>query len=269
VQYSFAHWQPPGLQPWVPIVWYSAGAMDKLRERLLPAPTIELVINLGAPMHVLEGRGTATLRGAVTGGLATSPQMLGHPPVHAAIGVRLHPLAARAVLARPLSDLSDCFATLEELCGRSEADALVDACHAAGTPEARMRVAVEWVARRIRCADAPDRTVGFVARELERTHGAASVTALRAQAGAGKNRLYGAFADAFGVSPKVYARLLRFARVLALFDRAAPPCSLASLALDAGYYDQSHMNGELRALTGLTPRQLVGTRNAGGFTISE
>src|SRR5690242_11033696 len=123
--------------------------MDKLRERLFPAPTIELVVNLGAPMRVLEGRGTETLRGAVTSGLATAPQMLGHPPVHAAIGVRLHPLTARAVLARPLHELTDCFVTLEEACGRAEADALVDACHAARGAEARMRVATEWVARRL------------------------------------------------------------------------------------------------------------------------
>ena len=54
----FAHVRPTHLQPWVPLCWYSEGAIDRLRERLLPAPTIEVVLNLGAPMRVLEGRGT-------------------------------------------------------------------------------------------------------------------------------------------------------------------------------------------------------------------
>jgi AraC-like DNA-binding protein len=261
----YAHWRPTHLAPWVPLVWYSEGAMDRLRERLLPSPTIELVINLGPPIRVLEGRGTEILRGAVTGGLATAPQMLGHPPVHAAIGIRLHPLAARAVLARPLHELAEHFVTLDEILPRSEADALVDACHAATGGEARMRVLVGWVERRL-ARTTPDPIVAFTARALERSHGAASIASLRTHSGAGKNRLLAGFRDAVGVSPKVYARLVRLARTLALLDGAR---SLAGLALDAGYYDQPHMNAELRALTGLSPRALAGTRNPGGFTISE
>ena len=255
------------LLPWVQYVWYSAGSMDRLRERILPAPAIELVLNLGAPMRVLEGRGTQTLVGGVTSGLTTAPQMLGHPPVHAAIGIRLHPLAARAVLGLPLSDITDHFVALDELIGRAEAGALVDRCVAAPTPSARMRLFLAWVERRVAAAR-PDRTVAYVARRLEASHGAASIAALRDESGSGKNRLLAGFRDAFGVSPKVYARLLRLQRTLALLDEARPR-SLAALALDAGYYDQPHMNAELRALTGLSPRALVGTRNAGGFTISE
>ncbi len=270
----FAHVRPTHLQPWVPLCWYSAGSMERLRERLLPSPTIEIVLNLGAPMRVLEGHGTELLRGGVTGGLATAPQMLGHPPVHAAMGIRLHPLAARVVLGRPLHELTDWFVTLDELLGR-DAARLVDACAAAASPAARMRLFLGWVERRLfggaaatRPALPIDGAVAFVARGLEASHGTASIAALRDGSGAGKNRLLAGFRDAFGVSPKVYARLLRLARTLALLDEARPR-SLATLALDAGYYDQPHMNGELRALTGLSPRALAGSRNAGGFTISE
>ena len=246
--------------------------MDRLRERLLPSPTIEVVLNLGAPMRVIEGRGTEMLRAGCTGGLTTAPQMLGHPPVHAAMGIRLHPLAARLVLDRPLHEITDWFVTLDELLG-GEADALVDACLAESSPAARLRRFVGWVERRLADATrAPvpsiDPRVAFVARRLEASHGAASIAALRDESGAGKNRLLAGFRDALGVSPKIYARLLRFARTLALLDRARPR-SLAALALEAGYYDQPHMNAELRALSGLSPRALAGTRNAGGFTISE
>jgi len=262
----YHHWKPKHLAPWVPLVWYSEGAMERLRERLLPSPTIELVINLGPPIRVLEGHGTELLRAGCTGGLASAPQMLLHPPVHAAVAARLHPLAARAVLGRPLHELTDCFVTLDELIGR-DADPLVDACRAATTPEARMRVLVGWVERRLVRA-AHDPVVAFAARRLAATHGAASIASLRAESGAGKNRLLAGFRDAFGVTPKAYARLLRLRRTLALLDEAKPR-TLATLALEAGYYDQSHMNAELRALTGLPPRALAGTRNASGFTISE
>jgi len=62
------------------------------------------------------------------------------------------------------------------------------------------------------------------------------------------------FRAQFGVSPAAYrarVRVQRAARALLEADG-----SLAMVALDAGYYDQPHMNRQIRAATGLTPRWL-------------
>jgi AraC-like DNA-binding protein len=39
-----------------------------------------------------------------------------------------------------------------------------------------------------------------------------------------------------------------------------PGASLSQVALDAGYYDQPHMNAEFREMAGLTPRQFLAAR---------
>ena len=58
----------------------------------------------------------------------------------------------------------------------------------------------------------------------------------------------------FGVSPAAHRARLRVQRAAgALLDADGP---LAAVALDAGYYDQPHMNRHIRAATGLTPRAL-------------
>src|SRR5262245_19635462 len=108
---EWAVWQPRHLWPWVDRFWYSEGTLDKQRERLLPSPMIELVVNLGAAMRVVEGRGTEILRGGITGGLTMAPQVLEHPRVHAAVAVRLHPLAASAMFVQSLAPWTDCFVT--------------------------------------------------------------------------------------------------------------------------------------------------------------
>jgi len=62
------------------------------------------------------------------------------------------------------------------------------------------------------------------------------------------------FHTQFGVSPaahRVRRRVQRAAR--ALLEADSP---LVTVALDAGYYDQPHMNRQIRAATGLTPRAL-------------
>lgn len=63
------------------------------------------------------------------------------------------------------------------------------------------------------------------------------------------------FMALYGVSPKYFARVARMqqvARRLAL----SPQDGLLDLALDAGYFDQAHFTHDLRALTGLSPREL-------------
>lgn len=56
------------------------------------------------------------------------------------------------------------------------------------------------------------------------------------------------FADAVGVTPKLFARLDRVRAVL-----ARPRQHRAQLAAEAGYYDQSHMTAEFRQIMGVPP----------------
>jgi len=68
------------------------------------------------------------------------------------------------------------------------------------------------------------------------------------------------FKEAVGLSPKRYARLLRFQAMLARLnappglDRGPAP-ALIDLALAAGYSDQAHMQREFREFSGVTPTQ--------------
>jgi methylphosphotriester-DNA--protein-cysteine methyltransferase len=65
------------------------------------------------------------------------------------------------------------------------------------------------------------------------------------------------FRDAIGMIPKTFARLARFRRALG----AARPDEhegWASIAAEAGYYDQAHLIAEFRMIAGVTPQGLVG-----------
>lgn len=58
-----------------------------------------------------------------------------------------------------------------------------------------------------------------------------------------------------GLAPKSLARILRMQRCLAALRTGRTP--LALLALRLGYADQAHMTRELKALAGVTPREVV------------
>jgi AraC-like DNA-binding protein len=246
-------------------VWYARGALERPRERVIPDGGIELVVNLGRPIRVEQGRGSEMLRAACTSGLLLGPSVLAHPSRHDALGVRLHPLAARWLFGPSLTSLTNHFAALDEIIGRA-ADELVERCLAASTPQARMAAARAWVERRLRGV-AFDPAVVFSVRQIEAARGALSLQAVHARTGWGKTRWIERFRDAVGVTPKQYARLHRFAHVVRLLD--GRPRSLAEVAHAAGYYDQPHMNGEFQLLAGVTPRQLVSARCADGLTIPD
>ena len=78
------------------------------------------------------------------------------------------------------------------------------------------------------------------------------------------------FRAQFGVSPVAYRARLRVQRAARTLLAADDP--LVTVALDAGYYDQPHMNRQIRAATGLTPRGLrrvsgwIGTPSARGLS---
>lgn len=62
------------------------------------------------------------------------------------------------------------------------------------------------------------------------------------------------FRQATGMSPKRYARLMRFQGLLAALRKDAA-ASLSELAYRAGYSDQAHMTREFREFAGVTPSQ--------------
>lgn len=55
-----------------------------------------------------------------------------------------------------------------------------------------------------------------------------------------------------GLSPKLFARVARLRLALELSARTTVP-DWSSIAVDAGYFDQSHLIRDFRSLTGETP----------------
>lgn len=86
--------------------------------------------------------------------------------------------------------------------------------------------------------------------------GGISVRALAAEMNLSERRLQQLFASQLGLPPGVWRRLQRLHGTLRLLRMAQTP-QWAQIALCAGYYDQSHLINEFRALCGLTPQQFL------------
>ena len=80
----------------------------------------------------------------------------------------------------------------------------------------------------------------------------ARVEPIQRASGLSPARFIARFREAVGLTPKRYARVLRFQRALALIPREGR-ADWAALALEAGYGDQAHLAHEFRRCAGMAP----------------
>lgn len=68
------------------------------------------------------------------------------------------------------------------------------------------------------------------------------------------------FTEEFGLSPKVFCKLMRFQYLLGNlndFEKDSLDTNLAQLSIDLGYYDQSHMIKDFYEFTNTTPKKYI------------
>jgi AraC-like DNA-binding protein len=264
-RWTYHEWRPPGLEPFVELVWESYGTTTEDLDRHFPHGRIELLVNVGGDrFDLVEPRGVERFVTTWLAGMQLGPVVCTQPRRHHVLGIRLKPAGAYALLGAPLREVTGLVIALEDVLG-PRARELVDRCRAAASREARLGVAVTWVAGRLRDARPVEPPVAWAADEIERHGGHLPIARLRTETGFSKTRLVRAFRDQVGVPPKLFARIVRFRAALEMIERG--PRSLADVALAAGYYDQPHFNAEFRELTGMSPRELLVARYPSGVPV--
>src|SRR6185295_2034838 len=78
--------------------------------------------------------------------------------------------------------------------------------------------------------------------------------------GLSQRRFIQVFKTEVGMTPKLFSRIQRFQKTRLLVDRDPSP-DWASLAIDLGYFDQSHLIREFHEFSGLCPTDYIDRRN--------
>jgi transcriptional regulator GlxA family with amidase domain len=85
---------------------------------------------------------------------------------------------------------------------------------------------------------------------------------LAARLGVSRQHMAAQFRDKVGLSPKLYARIRRFRRATAAL-KTTPAPDWAQLALDCGYFDQSHLIHDFQEFAGSAPERFHFYNHAG------
>ena len=175
------------------------------------------------------------------------------------VAVRFLAGAAGAFLDMPLHPLTDGRTGLADLWGRSAAHRLDDALWT-GELTDRQRIALveRELLRRLAATDAPGGLLGLRAvAAIEAAHGTLTVEALADTLRVSRQHLALQFRQQVGITPKLFARICRFRRALALLRDRPRGGNLAALAAECGYFDQSHLIRDFRDFADMAPGEAL------------
>ena len=100
------------------------------------------------------------------------------------------------------------------------------------------------------------------------SNGMVTVTEMASAAGVGERQLERLFKKYIGLTPKYYARIIRFNYIFQLIK--SKENSWAEIAYQSGYYDQSHFIHNFKAFTGEDPSAyFFGQKNMANFFLNK
>lgn len=248
----------PALRPLIGALGYVEGRFAHSSELALPNGGAQLLVNLDRDElgSAVPGERAVARRthGAALQGPSTEPVLIDPAQQRAIVWVAFRTAGAHPLLNAPLSAVRDQLVALDDLWGGDGAvlrERLLEAMAAGGPQECLRQLEAALLAQAASApASAPDPAVRSAAARLDQ---GASVREAADDLGWTPRRLSARFDTQVGLSPKRYARVRRFQRLLARVNARPAEPDWALLAAEGGYHDQAHLIHEFRAFAGMTP----------------
>jgi AraC-like DNA-binding protein len=227
----------------------------EVRERVLPDGAVRLVFNLGDAPSAGEGEGLAVE--AI--GASAAPVVVRMRRKVEGLSVTLRPGAAAALLGLPVGEIGGSAVHLDAL-WQGEGTELLGRMAEAPDDAARVTLLHAVLQRRLRDSSAAAGNTAaamHAAQLIAASDGRRSLREVATTVGVGERRLQQLFHAHVGLSPRAWSRLARMHGCLRALRLQSSP-AWADVALESGFYDQSHMANEFRALCGVTPTEFMG-----------
>ena len=242
--------------------------LDRPRRRLeAPIGAATLLLGFEQPVRVSRaGRDPVTLV-SVYAGPTTTPAVGEHSGRLSGIEVLMAPWASFTLFGTPLYELIDRTIDPDDLPHALATRQVGDRRNTVREVSAALASLPTWEERfgflddvLVRWSAAGTPSSARVVRawsELVRTWGAVPVRSLADEVGWSVRHLENRFREQIGLGPKVAARVLRLQRARRLLAEGRGQAETAAIC---GFYDQAHLSGEFRAMTGCTPREFTMAR---------
>jgi AraC-like DNA-binding protein len=228
-------------------------------ERVIPNGTLQMIFHYGIPFYEKCGKKEIFQNRLILCGQKKVFSNVTAPAGSGMIGVVFKPFGVRPFFNIPVCELTDSEIPLSDVIGKS-GDELEDQLYHCSCFEERIHKIEDFL---LKCYFLHCRYSWGLAREcvkyIQISKGLVTVRDLSLHFNTSSRNLERIFAAYIGVSPKFFIRLNRFKQAMAM-AQSQKRVNLTSIALDCGYFDQSHFINESKALSGMNPSSFFANR---------
>lgn len=247
----------PPLDRFVHKLWYArAPQVAAGRERVLPNGCVQVILNLAREfiLDLPKDKPEERVSPALVVGSRSIFEIVDTSDMADLIGVAFKPGGFAAFVPDSVDRYSNTSVPLEAVWG-TRANSLRDGLREAVNPCERFLCLERFLLDRFRTVEAGlnllrHETVEFALNRFTREPSLSTVKAAARDTGWSDRRFTQIFREQVGHSPKVWCRIQRFQRAVRLLHSGAD-VRWSELALDCGFYDQSHFANEFRAFSGV------------------
>jgi AraC-like DNA-binding protein len=233
-------------------LWYARfyGASHS-RERILPTGRVQVILNLARDflLDCPEGQSALRMSPSLIIGARSTYEIVDTSDMADLIGIVFHPGGFASFSSDAVDLFSNRSVVLEDVWG-GQASSLRDRLRDLCTPQARLRCIEEFLLQTFSRCLSRHAIVDFALERFQRAPSVFTVREVARSTGWSERRFSQVFREQVGLSPKAWTRIQRFQRAVQQLHSGVD-LPWAELALDCGYYDQSHFANEFRAFSGI------------------
>lgn len=242
--------------------YYSGLVPDHALERLLPDGNVELIIDLtDAPKYIYDNESLKAIqscRGMWFSGFRTAPITIPSGVDSEMIVVSFKKGRAFPFLIEPLHALKDTVVDAELVLDRELLTVREELRNEPDVPK-KLSLLERRMTRMYRSRLRENPFVEHMVSHIVADPTHARLSELVREVGYSHKHLISIFRNHVGVTPKEFSRVMRFQKAIEEIERLGD-INWSALALECGFYDQSHFIADFRTFCGSTPTEYLRQR---------
>lgn len=226
----------------------------KAKQRIYPRGCIDLVFHYGQPFLFRKRNESFALEPrSVVCGQQMNYYDLSPSGKTGMVYVMFRPFGAGMFFKVPMNEIANQNVAFECLANK-EAFEIEDKILNATCIRERVTIIEDFLIEKLIQNNNDARQIVCVLNKIFQRKGQISIKQLAETACLSIKQFERKFSGLIGLNPKQFLRIVRFQNVLQM-KKNRHNDNLTSLALESGYYDQSHFINDFRLITGLTPKE--------------